>query len=219
MQPCPIGMEACVGAHHLGRKLKALVHDARLTRRSCGCPPELTALLTNPSSYKPKGTVLRLLVLSKFQEPHMHHYARLTGMTALSFISMYILMYSMVDRFGNVFNSVNQVYMAGLMAAPMVVIELLLMGSMYEKKKANIIIMAVSIVAAIVFFIFIRMQTAVTDRQFIRSMVPHHSGAVLMCERATLSDAELLTLCEEIIKSQQREIDQMKGILDRLNAR
>jgi len=140
-------------------------------------------------------------------------------MTALSFISMYILMYSMVDRFGNVFNSVNQVYMAGLMAAPMVVIELLLMGSMYEKKKANIIIMAVSIVAAIVFFIFIRMQTAVTDRQFIRSMVPHHSGAVLMCERATLSDAELLTLCEEIIKSQQREIDQMKGILDRLNAR
>jgi hypothetical protein len=28
--PCLIGMEACVGAHHLGRKLKALGHDARL---------------------------------------------------------------------------------------------------------------------------------------------------------------------------------------------
>jgi transposase len=30
MPPCLIGMEACVGAHHLGRQLKALGHDARL---------------------------------------------------------------------------------------------------------------------------------------------------------------------------------------------
>ena len=30
MPPCLIGMEACVGAHHLSRKLKMLGHDARL---------------------------------------------------------------------------------------------------------------------------------------------------------------------------------------------
>jgi transposase len=30
LPPCLIGMEACVGAHHLSRKLKALGHDARL---------------------------------------------------------------------------------------------------------------------------------------------------------------------------------------------
>ena len=30
MRPCLIGMEACVGAHHLSRRLKALGHDARL---------------------------------------------------------------------------------------------------------------------------------------------------------------------------------------------
>src|ERR1700681_988712 len=30
MPPCLIGMEACVGAHHLSRKLEALGHDARL---------------------------------------------------------------------------------------------------------------------------------------------------------------------------------------------
>ena len=30
MPPCLIGMEACVGAHHLGRQLKVLGHDARL---------------------------------------------------------------------------------------------------------------------------------------------------------------------------------------------
>jgi hypothetical protein len=30
MPPCLIGMEACVGAHHLSRRLKALGHDPRL---------------------------------------------------------------------------------------------------------------------------------------------------------------------------------------------
>jgi len=30
MPPCLIGMEACVGAHHLSRQLKSLGHDARL---------------------------------------------------------------------------------------------------------------------------------------------------------------------------------------------
>ena len=30
LSPCLIGMEACVGAHHLSRKLNSLGHDARL---------------------------------------------------------------------------------------------------------------------------------------------------------------------------------------------
>jgi transposase len=30
MPPCLIGLEACVGAHHVSRKLRALGHDARL---------------------------------------------------------------------------------------------------------------------------------------------------------------------------------------------
>jgi transposase len=30
LPPCLIGMEACVGAHHLSRKLRSLGHDARL---------------------------------------------------------------------------------------------------------------------------------------------------------------------------------------------
>src|SRR6201987_727887 len=30
LPPCLVGMEACVGAHHLSRKLNSLGHDARL---------------------------------------------------------------------------------------------------------------------------------------------------------------------------------------------
>jgi hypothetical protein len=49
-------------------------------------------------------------------------------MTVLSFISMYTLMYAIGISIANVFNSLNQVYMAGLMAVPMVLIELALIA-------------------------------------------------------------------------------------------
>ena len=145
------------------------------------------------------------------------HYMHLGIMTLLSFIAMFILMYSMVDRFANVYPNLNQFYMAGTMAAPMVIIELLIMRSMYPDMKMNMIVGGLALVALVLFFVGIRAQTAVGDVQFVKSMIPHHSGAILMCERAPITDAELKTLCGEIIKSQQQEIDQMKQILARLN--
>ena len=142
------------------------------------------------------------------------HYLRLVGMIVLSFISMYVLMYSMVHSFSEVYNSFNQVYMAGLMTAPMVVIELWLMSSMYKNKKLNGVIVAVSVAAGILFFMFIRQQTLISDRQFLRSMIPHHSGAILMCEDASLQDQRVKDLCKAIISSQRREIDQMRALLE-----
>jgi hypothetical protein len=138
-------------------------------------------------------------------------------MTALSFVAMFVLMYAMVDRFANVYPNVNQLYMAGLMAAPMVVIELLIMRGMYPDTRTNLIFGGVALVALVLFFLGIRAQTAVGDVQFIKSMIPHHAGAILMCDRASISDAELRRLCGTIVKGQQQEIDQMKGILGRLS--
>ena len=66
-----------------------------------------------------------------------NHYRHLLIMAALSFASMYVLMYAMVDSFGNVYANFNQVYMAGLMTAPMVVIELLVMRGMYHDARRN----------------------------------------------------------------------------------
>ena len=71
------------------------------------------------------------------QHGQENHYVRLAGMTVLSFISMYVLMYSMANTINDVYNSLNQFYMAGLMTAPMVIVELLLMAGMYKNKKLN----------------------------------------------------------------------------------
>jgi hypothetical protein len=143
-----------------------------------------------------------------------NHYARLLGMTVLSFISMYVLMYAMVDSFGEIYNSFNQGYMAGLMTAPMVVIELLLMSGMYHNKRLNGLLMGVSVVAGILCFTFIRQQTLISDAQFLRSMIPHHSGAILMCREANIQDQRIQQLCKAIISSQRSEIDQMTKLLN-----
>jgi uncharacterized protein (DUF305 family) len=142
------------------------------------------------------------------------HYRNLLGMAALSFFAMYALMYAMVDRWANVLSNVNQAYMAGLMAAPMVVIELIVMREMYRDRRANTVILSVSAAVAVACFVFIRMQTAVSDRQFLRSMIPHHAAAILMCERTSLRDEELRQLCQQITSSQRAEIDQMRAKLD-----
>lgn len=140
-------------------------------------------------------------------------YLRLALMASLSFVAMYGLMYAMVDRFSNVFHNLNQVYMAGLMAAPMVIIELLVMRSMYPDRRANAAILAVSAAAVIAFWFAIRVQAGITDRQFLRSMIPHHAGALLMCGQTEVRDPDIKRLCAAILASQQQEIDLMKAKL------
>lgn len=95
----------------------------------------------------------------------------------------------------------------------MVLIELVLMGSMYPDKGLNMMIVGAGVVAAMIFFALIRQQVAVTDTQFLRSMIPHHEGAILMCEEAPAQSTEIQNLCRAIISSQQQEIDEMKALL------
>jgi uncharacterized protein (DUF305 family) len=141
------------------------------------------------------------------------HYRHLLIMTVVSLIVMYVLMYAMVDVLRNVHHNLNQFYMAGLMTASMVIIELIVMRGMYHDKKRNIVIGAGSIAALVAFLLFIRVQTLISDRQFLRSMIPHHAGAILMCEQASISDADIQRICQEIISGQQAEIEQMKAKL------
>lgn len=143
-------------------------------------------------------------------------YFYLAVMAVVSFACMYVLMYAMVDRVANAYPNLNQFYMAGLMASPMVIIEILLMRGMYGNKKWNIAIIALGAISLIAFWMLIRQQFLIKDEQFLRSMIPHHAGAILMCERAAIKDAEIRELCENIKTSQQKEIDQMKGILKKI---
>ena len=144
-------------------------------------------------------------------------YKKLAIMIVLSFIAMYILMYSMVDVFANVIPNINQFYMAGLMTMPMLIIELLVMGSMYGNKKLNISLVVTGFIALILFFAGIRQQAAVGDKEFLKSMIPHHAAAILMGKESSVTDPEIKELIKNIITSQQAEIEQMKAKLKELD--
>jgi len=134
----------------------------------------------------------------------------------IDFIIMFLVMYTMIATIGHLYLNINNFYMTLMMVAPMALVMLISMRSMFPKKNLN---MMIGIVAVLVFslsFIAMRTQAAVGDVQFLRSMIPHHSGAILMCEEASIKDPEIATLCREIIIGQQKEISQMQAILQRL---
>lgn len=141
------------------------------------------------------------------------NYKNLFVMTAISFVAMYILMYLMVDQFANVYTNLNQLYMAGVMTLPMIIIELWLMGEMYPNKRINAALLISCSALFFILILFVRKQTAITDKEFLKSMIPHHAGALLMCKRAKLQDPEIKELCTKIIEGQQTEIEFMKAKL------
>lgn len=141
---------------------------------------------------------------------HGNQYKRLLWMMVLSFIAMFILMYAMVDKFANVIPNLNQFYMAGLMSAPMLIIEIVVMRKMYPNKKMNLIALTAGVVLLAGFYIAIRKQTAIGDKQFLKSMIPHHAGAILMVKESNLKDPEVKKLAQDIIDAQNSEIEFMK---------
>lgn len=142
------------------------------------------------------------------------------GMLALNLVAstivMYLVMFSMIDGFGDFYNNVNMFYMALTMVAPMALLMLATMGEMYRNRGLNIGLYVGFAALFVVAFIGTRTQAFVGDEQFLRSMIPHHSGAILMCREAALADPEISALCTEIIEAQREEIEQMRDILARL---
>ena len=135
----------------------------------------------------------------------MMMWIKLGIMTVASFLAMYFLMYSMVNSGEDLYLSVNQVWMAGSMATAMVAIELIVMAEMYKNALVRNVLIGVSILATVMFVLFTRYQTGIGDNDFLRWMIPHHSGAILMCANPDLTDAEIRSLCSEISEAQQRE--------------
>jgi len=143
------------------------------------------------------------------------HYRMLGINLVLSALIMYFVMFAMIDGFADFYNNLNMLYMTLMMVAPMGALMLLMMGSMYADRKLNLILYATFAVLFVLGTAGTRLQAGIGNAQFLRSMIPHHSGAILMCREASITDPEILSLCGQIQQSQRAEIDQMNRILAR----
>ena len=142
---------------------------------------------------------------------------KLLLMIGLHFLSMFLLMYSMIFIWDHFYLNLNKIYMAAIMTSPMIIIEILLMGSMYENKKMLSYLMGASIAALVIVFLLIRNQNFINNERFLRSMIPHHSSAILMCERANITDPEIEELCVKIVETQREELEIMEEMLNETN--
>ena len=142
-------------------------------------------------------------------------YRNLAFQTIVGGAIMYLVMFVMIDRLSSFYNNLNTLYMALMMVAPMGALMLLTMGHMYGNRRLNLILYLLFAGLFAIGFGATRLQAGIGDQQFLRSMIPHHSGAILMCREAALADQEIIDLCGRIRRSQREEIDQMNRILAR----
>ena len=147
----------------------------------------------------------------------MNPYLKFSLMLLTSFLVMYAVMYLNVDQISHIYTAQTRTYMTILMIAPMAVSMLLFMWGMYENKKLNYLIIAGALVLGIFTYGILREQTFVDDTAWMRAMIPHHSSAIMVSQKAQLKDPEAIKLAEDIIAAQKREIAQMKAMLERLD--
>ncbi|MEX0998175.1 MAG: DUF305 domain-containing protein [Flavobacteriaceae bacterium] len=147
----------------------------------------------------------------------MNKYLKFALMMVTSFVIMYAVMFLNTASIDHVMLSTMRTYMTLLMIAPMAVVMLLYMLGMYKNKKLNVLILVVSVVLFGVVFSMMRNQTGISDVQYMKAMIPHHSSAILTSENANLQDPETKKLAEDIIKLQKEEIALMKDYLERIN--
>ena len=147
----------------------------------------------------------------------MKKYGKFLLMIIVSTVIMFGMMYLNVYSIDHLFFSRTRVFMALMMGAVMAIIMLLFMWKMYEHKKLNIMILTISLLVFGGSLFMVRSQATVDDVAWMKAMIPHHSIAILTSKRANLEDPEVKKLAEKIIEAQEKEIDEMKELIDRLD--
>tara|TARA_R110002124_G_scaffold284320_2_gene461322 strand:+ start:1432 stop:1926 length:495 start_codon:yes stop_codon:yes gene_type:complete len=140
-------------------------------------------------------------------------YSRFATMIVVSTIVMFGLMYLNTFALDHVLFSQTRMWMALLMGAVMAVIMLGFMLSMYKNRTANIAILVGAIVVFAGSLWLVRSQETVSDLDYMKAMIPHHSIAIMTSARAHIRDPRVRELADGIIEAQVREIAQMKALI------
>ena len=142
-------------------------------------------------------------------------YRRFGATLLASLLVMYLLAFSQLDLFAHFQLSLSVLWISLSMVSAMGIIMLIGMRSMLNDRRLNIILLVAFGLILLGAFTAGRVEAFVGDDAFLRSMIPHHSRAIHMCQEAALSDPEVIQLCGEIIEAQREEIAQMEQIMAR----
>ena len=146
------------------------------------------------------------------------NYGRFMAMVGTSTVIMFGLMYLNTYALDHVFWSETRFWMMFVMGAVMAVVMLAFMWGMYKNTAKNWIIIGVAAVTFALSLFLVRSQVSVDDSEWMSAMIPHHSIAIMTSERAGIEDVRVRELADEIIRAQRREIDEMRWLLEDIDA-
>lgn len=147
-------------------------------------------------------------------ESGMGNYRRLFLALGLSLIVMFLLSMAFIAQWSHFHLNLSNFYMAFAMVAPMGLIMLGVMRGMFPNPRLNVALV-LGFVALFALGLWLgRTEAFVGNEQFLRAMIPHHSRAILVCNEAQITDPDIAQLCDQIVSSQQEEIDLMERMLD-----
>jgi hypothetical protein len=144
----------------------------------------------------------------------MGMYLRFGAMILTAMVVMYWTMFVSSWELSHVRWSQSRLFMTLTMGGSMGLIMLAWMLHMYRNTKANLAVVAVSILLLAVGITLDRSQITVQDSSFMSAMIPHHSMAITRSERAQLEDVRVCELAVEISEAQRREIFEMDWLID-----
>ena len=145
-------------------------------------------------------------------------YPKFAAMLVVATLVMFGLMYLNTFQMNHVFFSQTRAWMALIMGTAMVPIMLGFMPMMYPDRKANAAILAASVLVFCLALYLVRSQATVDDVSYMKSMIPHHSIAILTSERAHIRDPRVRKLADGIIETQRREIGEMKSLIEEIGS-
>ncbi|MEX0662936.1 MAG: DUF305 domain-containing protein [Balneolaceae bacterium] len=142
-------------------------------------------------------------------------YLHFFAMIGTSMVAMFILMYShSYEILNHTWFSETRLFMTLIMGAVMMIIMLAYMINMYENTTINISIFIGAGLLLLLSIGLVRSQVTVSDVNYMKGMIPHHSIAILTSERAEIKDQRVRELADKIIQAQVKEIREMEWLIE-----
>jgi uncharacterized protein (DUF305 family) len=143
---------------------------------------------------------------------------RILHTLAIMFIGSFIIQYFfmstiMSNSITNITNSLGKVYLSIIMGLYMMAIEIMMHDHQYDVFSMKYYIIIGCLLG--LFIYLYRAQKYVTDKEYLKEMIEHHSMALLTSNKILekTDDYNVSKLAKNIIQKQEDEIRDMKSIL------
>jgi len=144
---------------------------------------------------------------------------RILHTLAVMFIGSFIIQYFfmstvMSNSVENITNSLGKIYLSIIMGLYMIVLEIMMHDHQYSVFSMKYYIIIGCLLG---FFIYLyRVQKYITDKEYLKEMIEHHSMALLTSEEILQNthSERVKKLAENIISTQEKEIEYMRKLIN-----